>query len=90
MVLLALFAWISLFVRWPPNKISFYCQLVKLQNQKYVALHTAQMTGLVVFCGPHLPLAFQFVCGPPPSPRAENTLEGKWKVRPTKNHENRH
>ena len=33
----------------------------------------------MVFCGPHLPLAFQFVCGPP-SPRAANKLEGKWKV----------
>ena len=32
----------------------------------------------MVFCGPHLPLAFQFVCGP------------EWKVRTTKNHENRH
>jgi len=37
----------------------------------------------------NLPLAFQFVCGPP-SPRAANKLEGKWKVRTTKNHENRH
>ena len=29
------------------------------------------------------PPAFQFVCGPP-SPRAANKLEGKWKVRTTK------
>jgi len=32
---------------------------------------TAQMSVFTVFCGPHLPLAFQFVCGPG---------EGKWKV----------
>ena len=25
---------------------------------------TAQMSVLMVFCGPHLPLAFRFVCGP--------------------------
>ena len=25
---------------------------------------TAHLSGLMVFCGPHLPLAFQFVCGP--------------------------
>ena len=27
-------------------------------------LYTAQMSALMVVCGPHLPLAFQFVCGP--------------------------
>ena len=37
----------------------------------------------------NLSLAFQFVCVPP-SPRAANKLEGKWKVRTTKNHQNRH
>ena len=36
----------------------------------------------------NLPLAFQFACGPHP-PRAANKLEGKWKVRTTKNHQNR-
>ena len=33
----------------------------------------------MVFCGPHLPLAFQFVCGPGGG-GAANKLEGKWKV----------
>jgi len=28
------------------------------------AFLTAQMSVFMVFCGPHLPLAFQFVCGP--------------------------
>ena len=36
---------------------------------KWSTLHhspflTAQMSVFMVFCGPHLPLAFQFVCGP--------------------------
>ena len=37
------------------------------------------MSVLMVFCGPHLPLAFQFVCGPGGG-GAANKLEGKWKV----------
>ena len=40
---------------------------------------TAQMSVFMVFCGPHLPLAFQFVCGPGGG-GAANKLEGKWKV----------
>ena len=37
------------------------------------------MSVFTVFCGPHLPLAFQFVCGPGGG-GAANKLEGKWKV----------
>ena len=37
---------------------------------------TAQMSVFTVFCGPHLPLAFQFVCGPGGG-GAANKLEGK-------------
>ena len=37
----------------------------------------------------NLPLASQFVCGPP-STRDANKLEDKWTVRTTKNHQNRH
>ena len=33
----------------------------------------------MVFCGPHHPLAFHFVCGPGGGGEA-NKLEGKWKV----------
>ena len=40
---------------------------------------TAQMSVFMVFCVPHLPLAFQFVCGPGGG-GAANTLEDKWKV----------
>ena len=40
---------------------------------------TAQMSVFMVFCVPHLPLAFQFVCGPGGG-GAANKLEGKWKV----------
>ena len=40
---------------------------------------TAQMSVFMVFCGPHLPLAFQFVCGPGGG-GAANKLEGKWKL----------
>ena len=43
------------------------------------AFLTAQMSVFMVFCGPHLPLAFQFVCGPGGG-GAANKLEGKWKV----------
>ena len=39
---------------------------------------TAQMSVFMVFRGPHLPLAFQFVCGP--GGGAANKLEGKWTV----------
>ena len=42
-------------------------------------LYTAQMSALMVVCGPHLPLAFQFVCGPGGG-GAANKVEGKWKV----------
>ena len=31
---------------------------------EFRGLHTAQMSVLMVFCGPHLPLALRFVCGP--------------------------
>jgi len=34
-----------------------------LFHRSFVFL-TAQMSVFMVFCGPHLPLAFQFVCGP--------------------------
>ena len=34
----------------------------------------------MVFCGPHLPLAFQFVLRPGGAGGAANKLEGKWKV----------
>ena len=37
------------------------------------------MSGLMVFCGPHLSLAFQFVCGPGGGGSA-NKLEGRWQV----------
>ena len=40
---------------------------------------TAQMSVFMVFRGPHLPLAFQFVCGPGGG-GAANKLEGKRKV----------
>ena len=50
---------------------------------------TAQMSVFIVFCGPHLPLAFQFVCVPGGG-GATNKWEGKWKVRTTKNNQNRH
>ena len=38
-------------------------------------LHTAQMSALMVFCGPHLSLAFQFVCGPKFAPSALKSLK---------------
>jgi len=34
-----------------------------LFHRSFVCL-TAEMSVFMVFCGPHLPLAFQFVCGP--------------------------
>ena len=36
----------------------------KMANTKWTAFLTAQMSVFKVFCGPDLPLAFQFVCGP--------------------------
>ena len=38
-------------------------------------LHTAQMFVLMVFCGPQLPLAFLFVCGP-----VERGPQTNWKA----------
>ena len=46
-----------------------------------LALHTAQMSVLIVFCGRHLQLAFQFVCALGEG-GAANKLEGKWKLSP--------
>jgi len=37
--------------------------------QKKTLFTPAQMSVLMVFGGPHLPLAFQFVFGPPPGPQ---------------------
>ena len=53
--------------------------LQKLGPEFPLTFLTAQMSVLMVFCGPHLPLAFQFVCGPGGG-GAANKLEGKWKV----------
>ena len=44
-----------------------------------VALHSEQMSVFMAFCGPHLPIAFQFVCGPG-GRRAANKLRGKWSL----------
>ena len=44
-----------------------------------LGLLTAQLSVLMVFCGPHLPLAFHFVCGPGGG-GAANKMEGKRKV----------
>ena len=45
---------------------------------QFEALLTAQMSVLMVFCGPHLPLAFHFVCGSS-FPRTAKKMEGKRK-----------
>ena len=60
--------------RWAPGR--FFGKLPVLRLQ---LLHNAQMSVLMISCGPHLPLAFQFVCGPVGG-GAANKLEGKWKV----------
>ena len=44
---------------WPRNAQSRNKK--KIRSEGFI---TAQMSVSMVFCGPHLPLAFQFVCGP--------------------------
>ena len=51
-----------------------------MASLRNIAFLAAQMSVLMVFGGPHLPLAFQFVCGPGGGEGAANKLEGKCKV----------
>ena len=53
--------------------------LVVAQFPFFVFL-TAQMSVFMVLCGPLLPLAFQFVCGPGGGGELANKLEDMWKV----------
>ena len=48
----------SYFTKW--SKVCLEMAVFTINN----GFLTAQMSVFMVFCGPHLPLAFQFVCGP--------------------------
>ena len=51
------------------------CRFEKRPDLKNSLFHTAKMPVLTVFCGPHLPLAFHFDCGP-----GVGGLQTKWKA----------
>ena len=49
----------GLLCRSPQNDFGLNDEDVRIHG-----LHSGQMSVLIVFCGPRLPLSFQFVCGP--------------------------
>ena len=61
------------------TQLPLYYRCVTLALLSRCTFLTVQMSVFMVFCGPRLPLAFQFVCGPEGG-GVTNKLEGKWKV----------